>query len=100
MFSPTGLYVCGALFVSILIASRFISRKKTAGLFLVAAAVTAVESGLLTDFGMPLPAGLLLVLSGIKVQAVASGAILAVNLLLAWILFRLFSDHGAHPHGI
>jgi hypothetical protein len=100
MFSPTGLYVCGALFVSILVASRFISRRKTAALFLAALAVTAVESGLLTDFGLPLPAGLLLVLSGLRLQVAASGAILAVNLLLVWVAFRLLFAHGGHAHDL
>ncbi len=98
MFSPTGLYACAALFISIMFASRFLSRKKTAGLVLAAAAFTAVESGLLTDFGLPLPAGLLLVLAGIRVQLFASAAILAINLLLGWLLFRLIPGHGAHPH--
>ncbi|HEY5995538.1 MAG TPA: hypothetical protein VIU29_00890 [Candidatus Deferrimicrobiaceae bacterium] len=93
MFSPNLLYACGALLVSILLAVRFLSHRKAAVLFLAAAAVTAFESGLLTNFGLPLPSGLRLMLAGIRYQAVAAAAILALNLLLGWIAFRLASGH-------
>ncbi|HEY5996470.1 MAG TPA: hypothetical protein VIU29_05575 [Candidatus Deferrimicrobiaceae bacterium] len=98
MFSPNLLYACGALLVSMLLAVRFLSHRKAAVLFLAAAAVTAFESGLLTNFGLPLPSGLRLMLAGIKLQAIAAAAILAVNLLLGWIAFRLASGHEGQLH--
>jgi hypothetical protein len=99
MFSPTGLYVCGALLLTILVAARFLPRRRAVGLFLVAAAVTAFESGLLTDFGLPLPSGLMLVLAGLRSQLFAALAILVINVGLAWAAFRLLAGHGhgAHP---
>jgi hypothetical protein len=100
MFSPNLLYACGALLVSILLAVRFLSHRKAALLILAAAAVTAFESGLLTNFGLPLPSGLRLMLAGIKLQVVAAAAILAVNLLLGWIAFRLASGHEGQLHRI
>jgi hypothetical protein len=100
MFSPNLLYACGALLVSILLAVRFLSHGKAALVVLAAAAVTAFESGLLTDFGLPLPSGLRLMLAGIKLQVVASVAILAVNLLLGWVAFRLASVHEGQLHRI
>jgi hypothetical protein len=96
MFSPTLLYAFGALLVSVLLAVRFLSRGKIALAFLAAAAITAFESGLLTDFGLPLPSGLRLMLAGIRWQMAASGAILAVNLFLAWSAWRLLSGVGTH----
>jgi hypothetical protein len=100
MFSPTGLYACGAIFVTFLVVARVISSRRKAGLIPAAAAVTAIESGLLTEFGLPLPAGLLLVLAGATNQLVVSGGILVVNLLLAWALFRLLTGREARIYGI
>ena len=96
MFSPNLLYACGALFVTLLLAVRFLSHGKAALLFLGAAAVTAFESGLLTDFGLPLPSGLWLMLSGIHWQMSASAAILAVNLLLGWVVVRRIAGCGSN----
>jgi hypothetical protein len=97
MLSPDTFYVAGALFLALLIAARIVSRKRSAGWVLVAAAAAALESGLLTDFGLLLPYGLLFVLIGVRSQLLAGGIILAVNLAVARLVFRAAMRYAAPP---
>lgn len=97
MLSPTGLYLLGSTLLLLIVAVRYLFHGKAGVAVLIAAAATAFEAGLLTDFGLPLPSGLLLVLAGIRTQVAAAGVILAVNLLVAWAAHRLVAGHpGGH----
>lgn len=94
MLSPLHLYVAGILLLFMLVLVRLLRGRDSGGWFFAAAAAAAIESGLLTEFGLLLPSGVLLVLLGLRYQLVASALVLAVNALVAWLLFRAIAGHG------